>query len=48
MPPMCGRYASFLPGWAVTEIFGMVNPLPSLWLIVQRMRTGQYEREDMP
>ena len=26
---MCGRYASFLPAEAITNIFGTVNPLPN-------------------
>jgi hypothetical protein len=30
IPPMCGRYASFLPAEAMARIFGTVNPLPNL------------------
>jgi hypothetical protein len=30
IPPMCVRYASFLPAEATARIFGMVNPLPNL------------------
>ena len=30
IPPMCGRYASFLPAEATARIFGTVNPLPNL------------------
>ena len=29
IPPMCGRYASFLPA-ALARMFGTVNPLPNL------------------
>ena len=29
-PPMCGRYASFLPAEAMARIFGTTNPLPNL------------------
>jgi hypothetical protein len=32
IPPMCGRYASFLPAEAMARIFGTVNPLPNLEL----------------
>ena len=30
IPPMCGRYASFLPAEAMARIFGTVNRLPNL------------------
>ena len=30
IPPMCGRYASFLPAEALAWIFGTENPLPNL------------------
>ena len=30
MPPMRGRYASFLPAEAMARIFGTVNPLTNL------------------
>jgi hypothetical protein len=29
IPPMCGRYASFLPAEAIARIFGSVNPRKS-------------------
>ena len=30
IPPMCGRYASFLPAEAMARIFRTVNPPPNL------------------
>ena len=32
IPPMCGRYASFLPAEAMARIFGTTNPLLNLEL----------------
>jgi hypothetical protein len=39
IPPVCGRYASFLLAEAMASIFGTVNPLPNLtpsWNVAPR------------
>jgi hypothetical protein len=35
-PPMCCRYASFLPAEAIARIFGTVNPLSNLAAVLER------------